>query len=106
MLVVGLLDVFLTVLNFSESGFLATRLCVLQWRCFRRVTRRLSRRWRPFALRQVTGLQIMLSVMTWLGCVIIGFGFIYYGLMYGTNFNVGGGFGAGMFASSTSVLRS
>ena len=99
-LVVGLLDVFLTVLNYDESGFLATRLCVLQWRCFRRVTRRLSRRWRPFALRQVTGLQIMLSVMTWLGCVIIGFGFIYYGLMYGTNFQYDGrGFGAGMFAS-------
>lgn len=60
-LVAGLLDLFLTALNYDEAGFLATRLCKLQWRCIRSITRRLSRRWRPFALRQVTGLQIMLS---------------------------------------------
>lgn len=96
----GLLDVFLTALNYDEAGFLATRLCVLQWHCLRSVTRRLSRRWRPIALRQVTGLQLVLSVTTWLGCVVIGFGFIYAGLMYGTNFQYDGrDLGAGMFAA-------
>src|SRR5271156_2792331 len=89
-LVVGLLDIFLTALNYDEAGFLATRLCTLQWRCLRRITRRLSRRWRPIALRQVTGLQIMLSVATCLGCVIVGFGFIYYGQMESTNFQYDG----------------
>ena len=99
-LVVGLLDVFLTALNYDEAGFLATRICRLQWSGLRSITRRLSRRWRPFALRQVTGLQIILSVATWLGCVIFGFGFIYYGLMEGTNFQYDGrGLGAGMFGA-------
>lgn len=95
---IAFLDVFLTALNYDESGFFATRLCELQWRCIRGVTRRLSRRWRPIALRQVTGLQIMLSAGTWIGCVIIGFGFIYYGLMVGMNFQYAGpGMGPSMF---------
>ena len=82
----GLVDVFLVVLNYDETGFLATRMCRWQWYCLRTVTRRLARRWRPFALRQVTGLNILLSVAIWLGLVVVGFGFIYYGLMVGANF--------------------
>jgi len=99
-LVVAFVDVFLVVLNYDESGFLATRLCRLQWYCLRSLTRRLSRRWRPFALRQVTGLNILLSVTIWLGSVVVGFGFIYYGLMEGSNFEYDGrGIGAGMFSA-------
>jgi len=41
-LVLGLLDVFLTALNYEEAGFLATRLCALPWHCLRRITRRLA----------------------------------------------------------------
>ena len=77
-LIVAFIDVFLVVLNYDETGFLATRLCRLQWYCLRNVTRHLSRRWRPFALRQVTGLNVFLCVAVWLGCVVVGFGFIYY----------------------------
>src|SRR5580698_1129537 len=99
-LVVAFVDVFLVVLNYDETGFLATRLCRLQWYCLRSVTRRLSQRWRPFALRQVTGLNILLSVTTWLGFIVIGFGFIYYGLMVGANFEYDGrGVGAGLFSA-------
>lgn len=99
-LLVALVDVFLVVLNYDESGFLATRLCRLQWYCLRSVTRRLSRRWRPFALRQVTGLNILLSVTIWLGLVVLGFGFIYYGLMVGANFEYDGrGVGTGLFSA-------
>jgi hypothetical protein len=99
-LLVALVDVFLVVLNYDESGFLATRLCRLQWYCLRSVTRRLSPRRRPFALRQVTGLNILLIVTTWLGFVVVGFGFIYYGLMVGANFEYDGrGVGAGMFSA-------
>lgn len=89
-LIAGLLDVFLTALNYDEAGFLASRLCALQWRGLRGITRRLSRRWRPAVLRQTTGLNIMLNVLTWLGCVVVGFGLIYYGLMFGTNFQYDG----------------
>ena len=99
-LVIALVDVFLVVLNYEETGFLATRLCRLQWYCLRSVTRRLSRRWRPFALRQVTGLNILLIVTIWLGFIVFGFGFIYYGLMAGDDFEYDGrGVGPGLFSA-------
>ena len=99
-LIVAFVDVFLVVLNYDETGFLATRLCRLQWYCIRSMTRHLSRRWRPFALRQVTGLNVLLSVTVWLGSVVVGFGFIYYGLMVGENFEYDGrGVGAGLFSA-------
>jgi hypothetical protein len=99
-LIVGFVDVFLVVLNYDETGFLATRLCRWQWYSLRSVTRHLSRRWRPFALRQVTGLNVSLCVTIWLGCVVVGFGFIYYGLMVGDNFEYEGhGIGAGLFSA-------
>lgn len=99
-LIVAFIDVFLVVLNYEETGFLATRLCRWQWYALRSVTRRLSRRWRPFALRQVTGLNVSLCVTIWLGCVVIGFGFIYYGLMVGDNFEYDGhGMSAGPFSA-------
>jgi hypothetical protein len=90
LLVVAFADIFLVVLNYDEAGFLATRLCRLQWYCPRRVTRRLSRRWRPFVLRQVTGLNVLLSMAVWLGLVVIGFGFVYYGLMAAASFDYDG----------------
>jgi len=99
-LIVAFVDVFLVVLNYDETGFLATRLCRLQWYCLRNVTRHMSRRWRPFALRQVTGLNVLLIVTTWLGLVIFGFGFIYYGEMVGDNFEYDGrGVGASLFSA-------
>ena len=99
-LVVAFVDVFLVVLNYDETGFLATRLCRLQWYCLRSATRRLPRSWRPFALRQVTGLNLLLCVSIWLGFVVIGFGLIYYGLMDGVNFQYDGrGVGAGIFSA-------
>jgi hypothetical protein len=99
-LLVGFVDVFLVVLNYDESGFLATRLCRWQWYCLRALTRRLSRRWRPFVLRQVTGLNILLAVGVWLGFVVVGFGLIYYGFMFGGNFDYDGrGVGPGLFSA-------
>src|ERR1700723_800696 len=96
LLVVAFVDIFLVVLNYDESGFLATRLCRWQWYGLRSVTRRLWPRRRPFALRQVTGFNVLLSVTIWLGLVVVGFGFIYYGLMVGANFDYDGrGVGAG-----------
>ena len=96
----GLFDVFLAALNYDESGFLAARLCRLQWRVFRFVTRRLPPRWRPFALRQVMGLSIVLNMTTWLGAVAVGFGFIYFSQMQGTNFDYDGrGLSDGLFSA-------
>jgi hypothetical protein len=83
---VGLLDVFLTALNYDEAGFLATRLCRLQWRVLRVATRRLPGQLRSFALRQVMGLSIVLNMTLWLGAVVVGFGLIYLSQMHGANF--------------------
>jgi Ion channel len=100
MLGLGLVDVFLTALNYDASGFIVMRLCALQWHCLRGLTRRLPRRWRPVALRQVTGLNIMLAMTIWLGSVIFGYGLIYYSQMLGTNFQYNGrDLGPGMFAA-------
>jgi hypothetical protein len=100
LLIVALADVFLVILNYDEMGFVATRLCRWQWYCLRIVTRRLPPRWRPFALRQVTGLNVLLSVTTWLGLVVSGFGFMYFGLMEGANFEYEGrGVGPGLFSA-------
>jgi hypothetical protein len=94
----GLLDVFLTVLNYDESGFLATRLCRIQWCCLRSITRRLPRSLRPAALRQVIGLNIVLCMTVWLGTVMAGFGFIYYSQMYSAHFEYSGDhLGGGLF---------
>lgn len=90
-----LLDVFLTALNYDESGFVSGRVAALQWRVLRSVTRRMSRRARPVALRQVTGLQIIMVIAVWLFGVILGFGLIYYGQMTPTSFSVSGT-GAGL----------
>ena len=93
-----LVDVFLTALNYDESGFIAGPVTALQWRVLRSGTRRMSRRWRPTALRQVTGLQVMTSVVTWIGGVILGYGLIYYGSMHGDNFQYSGAH-QGIFAA-------
>ena len=96
----GLLDVFLAALNYDEAGFFAIRLCALQWHGLRSITRRLPQRWRPVALRQVIGLNIILSMMIWLGTIIVGYGFIYYSRMYGNNFQYDGrNVGAGLFSA-------
>lgn len=90
-LLLTLLDVFLTALNYDEAGFLAGRLASWQWRVVRRLTRRLPRRWRPIVLRQVTGLQVMITVLAWLAGTIIGYALIYFGQMQGDSFKYSGG---------------
>jgi hypothetical protein len=90
-LVLTLVDIFLTALNYDEAGFLAGRLASWQWHVVRRVTRRLPRRWRPVVLRQVTGLQVMITLVAWLTGAIVGYAFIYLGLMNGDSFKYTGG---------------
>ncbi|AWB86141.1 FUSC family protein [Mycetocola zhujimingii] len=89
-LAVTLVDVFLSALNYDEAGFVAGRVARWQWALTRRFTRRMSRRWRPVVLRQVIGLQVMGTVITWIGGTIIGYGLIYLGSMRGKNFTYDG----------------
>jgi hypothetical protein len=88
---VGLLDLFLSALDYDESGFLTVRLQAMQWRALRSVVRWLPGPWRAFMYAQVIGLQIILSLVVWVVLVIVGFGFVYYGLMYDHTFSFSGG---------------
>ena len=97
---IGLLDVFLAALNYDESGFVAARLCRLEWCVLRGVARPLPQRWRSVVLRQVMGLSIVLNMTVWLGVVIVGFGLIYFSAMHGANFDYDGrGLADGLFSA-------
>lgn len=90
LIVAGLFDLFLSALNYDESGMITRWLQAGQWRVLRTVFRRLPEPVRAPGRAQVVGLQILLSVVLWVGLVLVGFGFVYYGLMYGHNFTFSG----------------
>ncbi|MGX5697575.1 FUSC family protein [Agromyces soli] len=75
------LDTFLAVLNYDEAGFIVNRVMRLQWVVLRSITRRVSRRWRPIVLRQVTGILMITTILIWIGGMVLGFTFIYLGLI-------------------------
>ncbi|NLP85300.1 hypothetical protein HF576_15740 [Microbacterium sp. CFH 90308] len=78
---VTLLDAFLAVLNYDQSGVFVDRLVRGQWVLLRAVTRRVGRRWRPLVLRQVTGILILITILWWVAGVVFGFAFVYLGAM-------------------------
>lgn len=80
-LVVTFVDIFLAVLNYNEPGIIVNRLVRLQWLLLRSITRRVSRRWRPVVLRQITGILLLSTILWWIGGVVLGFTFIYLGLI-------------------------
>ena len=80
-LVLTFLDTFLAVLNYDEAGILVNRVVRGQWIVLRSLTRRVSRRWRPLVLRQVTGVLLLTTILSWIGGVVLGFTFIYLGLI-------------------------
>ncbi len=78
-LLITLLDTFLAVLNYDESGIFVNRLVRLEWVVIRSFTRRASRRWRPLLLRQVTGVLILTTILIWIAGIVLGFALIYLG---------------------------
>ncbi|MGI9206711.1 MAG: potassium channel family protein, partial [Rhodococcus sp. (in: high G+C Gram-positive bacteria)] len=99
-----LLDVFLTALNYDDAGFLTRAVTSWVWRVIRRVTRKMSRGRRPAVLRQVTGIQLIVTVGMWVGGTILGYAFIYVGMMREQDFLYNGGtddaFGAIYFSTA------
>lgn len=80
-LVVTFLDTFLAVLNYDEAGILVNRVVRWQWVLMRSFTQRVSRRWRPLVLRQVTGVLLLTTILGWICGMVLGFAFIYLGLI-------------------------
>ncbi|MET0811673.1 MAG: hypothetical protein ABWY03_01375 [Microbacterium sp.] len=80
-LVIAMADTFLSVLNYNERGLVVNRVARGAWVAARTVTRRLPRRYRQLALRQVTGFIMVSVIVTWIAGVVLGFALIYYGAM-------------------------
>lgn len=76
-----LLDAFLAVLNYNEAGIFVNRFVRWEWIAIRAFTRRISRRWRPIVLRQVTGVLIITTLSCWIIGLVLGFTLIYLGLI-------------------------
>lgn len=86
----GLLDLFLSALDYDDSGELTRWVQGLLWYVLRGLFRRLPMSWRRVGRAQILGLQILVSLTVWVGLEIVGFGFVFYGLMYGHNFSFSG----------------
>lgn len=80
-LLITMADTFVSVLNYNERGLVVNRVARGVWVTVRGVTRRLPRRHRQNALRQVTGLIMVTVILTWIGGVLLGFALIYFGAM-------------------------
>ena len=76
-----LLDTFFAALNYNEAGFFVNRLVRWEWVGIRAITRQVSRRWRPTVLRQVTGILIVTTLVCWVAGLVLGFAFIYLGMI-------------------------
>ncbi|WP_029145981.1 FUSC family protein [Microbacterium luticocti] len=81
LLLFTLVDMFLTVLNYDEAGLAAHGLIRGVWIGLRAFTRRVGRRWRPVVLRQVTGILLLVSIAWWVAGIVVGFTFVYLGLL-------------------------
>lgn len=103
-LALTLLDIFLTALDYDDAGFLTRAVTAWVWHAIRRITRKMSRGRRPAVLRQVTGIQIVVTVGMWVGGTILGYALIYLGMMSGQGFLYNGGtddvFGAIYFSTA------
>lgn len=78
MVVIGLLDVFFTVLNYDGFSFLSSRLYRLTWAVVRRVTAPLPQGARDFGRFLCAPAMIPLTILFWMVLVILGFAMIYY----------------------------
>ena len=86
---VGLVDVFLTVLNYDGFGFLSSRLYRLTWTLTRLVTTLLPKRLRDTNRALGAPLMIPATLVPWMTLQILGFALIYYANI--TSFSFTGG---------------
>lgn len=96
---ITIVDTFLSVLNYNEPGLVVNRVARGVWIVLRSITRRLPRRYRQTALRQVTGAIMVSVILTWLGGVLLGFALIYFGAMGSGAIKVDAGAPQGFWAA-------
>lgn len=77
LVVIGLLDVFLTVLNYDGFSFLTSRVYRMSWGATRAVARRLPGRPAQMLLSLAAPAMLPGTVAIWVGLEIVGFALIY-----------------------------
>ena len=84
---VGLLDVFFTVLHYDGFGFLSSRLYNGLFDTVRLVTRPLPRKYRALGLSMAAPLMVPVTITVWIFLVSAGYALVYYAGMDGESFS-------------------
>jgi len=87
LVLVGLLDVFFTVLHYDGFGFLSSRLYNRLFDVVRLVTRPLPRRYRALGLSTAAPLMVPATITVWIFLVSLGYALVYYAGMDGRTFS-------------------
>jgi hypothetical protein len=85
--IVGLLDVFFTVLHYDGFGFLSSRLYNILFDLVRLVTRPLPRKYRALGLSTAAPLMVPVTITVWIFLVSLGYALVYYAGMDGRTFS-------------------
>lgn len=84
LILVGLLDVFSTVLHYDGFGFLSSRLYERIFGAVRLATRPLPRKYRAFGLSMAAPIMVPVTITVWIFLVSLGYALIYlYGMRNG-----------------------
>src|SRR5829696_9691435 len=87
LILVGLLDVFFTVLHYDGFGFLSSRLYDSLFKVMRSLTRPLPRRYRALGLSMAAPLMVPVTITVWVLLVSLGYALVYYAGMDGRTFS-------------------
>ena len=87
LILVGLLDVFFTVLHYDGYGFLSSRLYDNLFDAMRFLTRPLPRRQRALGLSIAAPLMVPVTIAVWIFLVSLGYALVYYAGMDGRTFS-------------------
>ena len=87
LVVVGLLDVFFTVLHYDGFGFLSSRLYNRLFDAVRFVTRPLPRKYRALGISMAAPLMVPVTITVWISLIALGYALVYYAGMDGRTFS-------------------
>jgi hypothetical protein len=97
LILIGLLDLFLSVLHYDRFGFISSRLIRGVWHIVRFVAHRFPQSVRAFVLSLGAPLMVPVVIFLWVGMEILGFALLYYAGMNPTNFRFDSGLEPGFW---------
>jgi hypothetical protein len=102
---VALIDLFVTVFNYDGFRFIANRMHGLLWRTIRTLTLPLPQRPRHTTLSLGSAAMLPATYVLWLGLLITGFAMMYYAGLSGHEFSTraGSGIGTGFYLSAGDI---